>query len=188
LAECVEAISRQQPELIVDIGAGEGYYAVGLAMRNPQARVIAFEMDPAGQRATAEMARLNGVSRRVEIRGKCEVTDLAEVLASVPRPVVVCDVEGYEIELLGPEIVPALRQATILVELHEFVVPGITAELMRRFTDSHQISQQWQTTRLRSEFPWRTLGTMLLPRAYLDWAVSEWRPERMAWLWMEPKS
>ena len=34
----------------------------------------------------------------------------------------------------------------------------------------------------------RTLGTMALPVSYLDWAVSEWRPERMSWLWMTPKS
>jgi hypothetical protein len=29
---------------IVDVGAAEGYYAVGMALRNPHARVIAFEI------------------------------------------------------------------------------------------------------------------------------------------------
>jgi hypothetical protein len=28
--------------------------------------------------------------------------------------------------------------------------------------------------------------TGLLPRSYLNWAVSEWRPTRMSWLWMRP--
>lgn len=187
LAGCVDAISQQQPKLIVDVGAGEGYYAVGLALRNPLARVIAFETEPAGQRATAQMARLNSVHERVEVRGKCELADLAQALGAESRPVVVCDVEGAEAELLVPESIPALRRATILVELHEFIVPGITAELNQRFAASHRIEHLWQTPRARSDFPWRTFGTMLLPRSYLDWAVSEWRPERMAWLWMEPQ-
>jgi hypothetical protein len=188
LWECVESIGQQCPELIVDIGAGEGYYAVGLALRNPLARMIAFEMEPAGQQATKQMAKLNGLEKRVEVRGKCEVADLAKTLDGVTNPVVVCDVEGYEAQLLDPESVPALRRATILVELHEFVVPGITARLNRRFAESHRIEHIWQTPRSRSEFPWRTLGTTLLPRSYLDWAVSEWRPEQMIWLWMEPNN
>ncbi len=45
LASKVEWICRQQPELVVDIGAAEGYYAIGLAMRIPAARVVAFELD-----------------------------------------------------------------------------------------------------------------------------------------------
>lgn len=188
LALCVEAISQRRPELIVDIGAGEGYYAVGLALRNPSARVIAFEMEPAGQRAVAEMARLNRVDDRLEIHGKCEAADLAAALAAVPNPVVVCDVEGYEDQLLDSLAVPALRRATVLVEVHEFVIPGITIQLKNRFAESHRIVHLWQTPRARTDFPWRTLGTMLLPRSYLDWAVSEWRPERMSWLWMEPKN
>src|SRR5947209_6694984 len=42
--------------LIVDIGAAEGYYAIGLARRNPQARVLAFEMEAKGQSALKHMA------------------------------------------------------------------------------------------------------------------------------------
>ena len=39
--------------LIVDVGAAEGYYAVGMALRNPSARVIAFEMDARAREALA---------------------------------------------------------------------------------------------------------------------------------------
>src|SRR5690349_13620102 len=81
LEPCVDRIAQLQPSVIVDIGAGEGYYAVGLALRNPQAHVIAFEMESAGQRAVAEMAKLNQVEQRVEIRGECLVGDLQSALA-----------------------------------------------------------------------------------------------------------
>jgi len=182
----VEALVAREPELIIDVGAAEGYYAIGFARRLPQCRVIAFEMEPRGQTALQEMATLNSVSDRVEVRGKCEAHDLAEVLDGVSSAAIICDVEGYEHLLLDPLAVPALRRVSILVELHDFVIPGITEALKKRFQHSHDISHIWQESRSRAEFPWRTLGTSLLPKSYLDWAVSEWRPVRMAWLWMEP--
>jgi predicted RNA methylase len=186
LAAQVEEICRRKPGLIVDIGAAEGYYAIGLAVRNPQAKVIAFEMEPKGQAALREMSTLNEVSNRVEVRGKCEPSDLAATLENTGEPVVICDVEGYEEKLLDPQAVPALAKAAILVELHDFIIPGITKELQQRFATTHRIEHIWQQPRSRSQFPWRTFGTMLLPKSYLDWSVSEWRPTRMAWLWMEP--
>jgi hypothetical protein len=100
--------------------------------------------------------------------------------------VVICDVEGYEEKLLDPQRVPALARAVLLVELHDFIIPGITDELKKRFGATHKIKHIWQQPRSRSQFPWRTPGTRLLPKAYLDWSVSEWRPVPMAWLWMEP--
>jgi hypothetical protein len=83
--------------------------------------------------------------------------------------------------------VPSLRGATILVELHDFIRPGITDLLKQRFEPTHRIEHIWQEPRSRADYPWRTLGTFLLPKSYLDWSVSEWRPVRMAWLWMEPR-
>lgn len=188
LAPQVEALIVRSPKLVVDVGAAEGYYAVGLACRLPQARVIAFEMEPRGQEALQEMAELNEVWDRVELRGRCEPADLGVALGNASDVVVVCDVEGYEEKLLDPASVPALQRAAILVELHDFIVPDITETLKCRFLLTHKITQVWQAPRSRSEFPWRTLGTALLPKSYLDWSVSEWRPVRMAWLWMEPKN
>jgi hypothetical protein len=186
LAPRIEQICAAKPALIVDVGAAEGYYAVGLALRNPQARMIAFETEENGRVALKQMARLNGVPR-LEIRGKCEPNDLQTALAGNAAVVVVCDVEGYEDKLLDLTSVSALRQASILVETHEFVVPGITENLKCRFDRTHTVEQIWDEPRSRDEFPWRTLATALLPERYLDWAVSEWRPVRMAWLWMQPK-
>jgi len=188
LNRCVEALCDSKPEVIVDVGAAEGYYAVGLALRNPQARVAAFEMDERGRRQLAEMAQINGVAERVEVAGRCEPADLQRALQICSEgSAVVCDVEGCEQQLMDPAAVPALSRASILVELHDFIVPGVTEALKGRFSATHSIEHIWQQPRHRDEFPWTTAGTRLLPRRYLDWAVSEWRPVRMAWLWMTPK-
>jgi predicted O-methyltransferase YrrM len=172
--------------LIVDIGAAEGYYAVGMAFRNPQARVIAFEMQATERSALAEAVSVNAVVNRLEIRGKCEPEDLERVLGDTPRPFVICDAEGYESVLLDPAIVPSLRRATILAELHEFVEKGITEEIRQRFAATHKINQIWQEERTSEDFPFKDFYTQWLPKSYPRWAVNESRPERMSWFWMEP--
>jgi predicted O-methyltransferase YrrM len=173
--------------LIVDIGAAEGYYAVGMALRNPNARIVAFEMEERGRRAMEEMAKINGVAARIEIRGKCDSENLKTVLADAQCPLIICDAEGSEETLLQPDAIPAMRRAHLLVEMHEFISAGITDRITKRFATTHNVRRIWQEDRHRSDLPFTTLGTKLLPRSYLDWAVSEWRPERMSWLWMEPR-
>jgi precorrin-6B methylase 2 len=187
LADLVEETCSTKPAVIVDIGAAEGYYAIGFARRLPQSHVIAFEMEPGGRQLLAEMARLNGVAERLSIRGKCEQADIIEIAVHHPDAVYLIDVEGHEENLLGPLLVPALHKARILVEAHEFIHAGITDRLINRFRYSHDIKVIWQEPRSRGDFPWKTLDTRIVPRTYLDWAVSEWRPIRMNWLWMRPK-
>jgi len=191
LAYLIEQACANRPGLIVDLGAAEGYYAVGLARRNPQARVIAFEQDIAGREALRKMARLNGVADQVEIHGRCEAADLQLCLnswsARLPNhvPFVICDVEGDERLLLDLATVPSLETANVLVETHDFIRPGITEELRSRFGPTHTIECIWQSARSRREFPFSSAGTRLLPGSYLDSALSEWRPVRMCWLWMK---
>ena len=186
LNECVEELIASRPSVVIDIGAAEGYYAVGLARRLPESHVIAFEMQESARDKLAQNASANGVTDRLEIRGCCDVECLRQALSNFPNPAVVCDVEGAENELLDPESVPKLSNAQVLVELHDFIRPGTTERLIQRFSPTHSITQIDQTPRPRDDFPWKTPGTRLLPKRYLDWAVSEWRPVPMSWLWMTP--
>jgi hypothetical protein len=187
LAPCIEHIIKRQPRAVVNIGAAEGYYAVGMARRLPGAQITAFEMDGEDRETLRKLARLNCVLGRVTIAGKCESGDLASVLEHASDAVIICDVEGYEEKLLDPSLVPALRRLPILVELHDFLVPNVTELLSERFLATHELTHIWQQDQPTIEFPWRTLGTTVLYSSYLAWAVSEGRPVRMAWFWMTPR-
>ena len=188
LNDYVEEACASKFPLIVDIGAAEGYYAVGMSLRNPNASIIAFEMEERGRRALQEMATLNGVGSRIQVREKCGCADLRAALGYSDRALVICDVEGDEEKLLDPASVPALARTQLLVETHDFVSRGVTKRLIERFTLTHKVRCIWQEARNQKEMPYRTLVTALLPRRYLNWAVSEWRPEKMSWLWMEPRT
>lgn len=188
LGPCMERACALGFSLIVDVGAAEGYYAVGLAVRNPAAQVVAFEMQPKVQADLIKKAQLNGVTERLQVCGKCQPKDLEKALTGAHRPFVICDTEGHEAELLDPEKVPSLVGAFILVELHEFAVKGITEKIQRWYAPTHKSTLIWQEDRIPADFPFSDLYTRCLPDSYLRWAVDESRPRQMAWLWMEPKS
>ena len=188
LAPYVERAIERQPRLVVVLGAAEGYYAIGMARRLPNAQVFAFEMERQGQDALREMARLNEVENRVTVLGRCELDELASALANESDALVICDVEGYEEKLLDPAMIPALQRLPILVELHDFLIPNVTELLSQRFCVTHELTHIQQQDRSKADFPYRTLGTTVLHSSYLAWAVSEWRPVRMAWFWMDAKA
>ncbi len=121
----------------MNIGSGDGYYAVGIALRAPNARIIAYDLTPVKQECLADMAALNGVRDRIDIRGACTAQELA--MLNFDSVLVVCDCEGAEEDILNPQFVPWLRHATMIVELHDFYRPQATEILTARFQNSHQL-------------------------------------------------
>ena len=124
----IEAIVKSRPSLLINLGAADGYYAVGMALRLPDTRVTAFEADPVRFRLCSRVARLN--ETRIDLRGLCTVEALAALDAT--GATVLCDVDGAEKELIDPEQVGWLRTATLLIEVHEPLAPGVTDELLER--------------------------------------------------------
>ena len=178
----IDEMIATSPDLVVSIGTGDGYYPVGLARRLPGAFVHAFDVDPKSQDICRQTAALNNVSRRVSVTGQC-TSDLLQAI--VPRgrsPVLICDAEGQERELLDPRRVPALRMATLVVECHDFIDASITQTLVDRLSASHAL------TGVREGPRDPNLSPMLQGLDSLDrWlAVCEYRPATMHWLVAKP--
>jgi hypothetical protein len=131
-----QAIAKSFRQVLV-IGCAEGYYAVGLARRMPKAKVIAFDLDPRAQDLCRQMAELNEVADRIEVRGGATPEVLGQL--DLTDTLIVCDCEGYENELLDPQKAAQLTGATMLVELHDCFVPGATDRLRERFQQTHSI-------------------------------------------------
>jgi hypothetical protein len=169
---------------VVDVGAAEGYYAIGTLRRMPNANGVAFESEPAGQRLLESMAKLNGVSNRLAIHGQCALPDLSAALKPGTSNLVIMDVEGAEDELLDAQRCAGLGSAWILVETHEHLAPGVTGRLMRRFEATHEIkridSQPLSATTLPT-IPGLSPATIRL-------LADEMRSHPMSWLWMTPAS
>lgn len=186
LHDTIEEAIALPIQLVVDIGAAEGYYCTGLAMRMPNTRVIAYEMHEPAHALIRELATLNHVEDRVEIRGACTIGELNSVLDDSVTTLVLCDAEGAEAFLLDPIRIAGLRKAFVLVEVHDFILEGLREVLSSRFDETHSIEHILAEPRGRSEFPFSSLITKRFP-GYVDFAVSDCRPPGMSWFWMEPK-
>jgi hypothetical protein len=186
LHRIVDRIIELAPDRIIDVGAAEGYYAVGLALRLERSEVIAFEETNEGRNLLIEMCHLNRVATRVRVQGRCDEQSLLEVVPATGSAVVICDVEGFENELFDSGALAALRRAYLLIELHEFASPGIADRLSSRFATTHNVRRIWQEVRNRVDYPFANWFTKMLPSAYASYQVQEFRPETMSWFWMEP--
>jgi hypothetical protein len=82
-----------------------------------------------------------------------------------------------------------LSQATVLIETHDEVVPGITNRLLEQFAATHEVEIYAPRDRTRADLPllvssarWRFLSPLLV------WLVNEYRPSRQRWLLFTPRA
>ena len=186
LHSCVNAAITIGFERIINIGAGEGYYAVGLACSaSPGRQIIAYEADERAHELIRTLAEWNRVSN-LTICGRCSPDGLDKVVCSSGKVLIICDVEGFEAELLDPLRIRNLEKAWVLVELHEFIHAGISEIIISRFRQTHKIDEITSRPRDLKDFPSKTLIARLLPETLSLRAMNEGRPGRMSWLWMRP--
>lgn len=173
---------------VINVGAGEGYYAVGLARSSANTRIIAYEMNPEAPAVIYENAKLNDVQERVIIKDYCSVDDLRQTLDQInPQEkscLILMDVEGAELDLLKPDLIPALKQCHLLVELHDCYIPGLDDTIISLFQESHKQTRIWSVDRKTKHLPFHSI--FLDERLLI--LTNEFRPKGMSWLYLEPKS
>lgn len=182
---CLEVVRQGEGWTVINIGAADGYYAVGMAMWQAVSKVIAFEMDANSRRLLGENARRNKVADKVVVEGACTPEKFEALLRTTARDVFVfCDVEGYEKVLLDPVLHRSLARCQILVEVHDVIEPGVGAILRDRFANTHAIHRIDPEPRKRAEFMMETKWTSLLKDFFIESAIGDQRPGGIYWLMM----
>jgi hypothetical protein len=173
---------RRRPAHFVDVGAAEGFYAVGFALAAPGTTVHAYDIDPEARARCARMAALNGVADRVRVEARCTTG----TLAGFPERgvVLLVDAEGYERELLDPVAAPRLLGWEVLVELHAFIDPAIPGLIAGRFAASHDVVLIDGESRDDVLLP--ELANLAPRRRAL--LLDERRPGPMQWAWLRPRA
>jgi hypothetical protein len=179
-------VLRRGYSTILNIGAAEGYYAVGLAKKLPDATIYAFEKDDERRSILEKNVAMNGVTDRIYIAGLCD-RDRLQSSDLDTDCFVLCDIEGAEKHLLDPEEIPGLRRVDILVELHDndpTASETIGETMHDRFGDTHQIIPI--TTRAR--YPSRYEELEILEWDEKEIALSEHRTLRNGWVFLKSKN
>ena len=71
----------------------------------------------------------------MHIAGPCDPEAVEEI--SLGRTLLIVDCEGCELDILRPDLAPRLEEAISLVELHDHIRPGVTEEILDRFSATY---------------------------------------------------
>src|SRR5262245_21790854 len=180
LHSLVEEIVTSGFESIVDIGCADGYYAVGFAYRMPRVEIFAFDINPDAQQKCSKLAVRTGVDKRVKVGGEFRSDDFSSFVGR--RALIFIDAEGAEDDLLRPDLYPALRNLTVLVECHDVLKPRLSKQIEQRFVITHAV----RTIQPKLVCP--TLPSLFSKANDLDrlLAIWEWRIGPTPWLYMTP--
>jgi hypothetical protein len=179
----IERLSRLSFPSVYVIGAGEGYYAVGMALKHPHGKVIAYEANINAHDKISQIAEMNGVAERIDIRGCAEVSDMKAIEFG---SLVIMDVEGAEERLLNPVSCPGLVESTILFESH-FPPEETQERILHKFASTHSVTCVNTTERTWRDIhslPW-ILGWYI--RRNVGFWVDEMRGGPMQWYLLEPR-
>lgn len=172
-------VARRNYKIALNIGCAEGYYAVGAArLLLSQPPVFAFDARKTAQSVCIEAARKNQVIDQVKVGGPCTIDTLDQLLRFGDRSLIIIDSEGDELKLLRPDILPGLRASDLIIECHDWVQPGLTAELEQRFSPTHNVEVIFEGARDIRDFPFLAELTGF-ERAV---ALCEFRPRLAHWL------
>ncbi len=179
----IEEAILSEFELILNIGCAEGYYAVGMAMRMPETKILAFDTNKQAQASCHGLAIANKVSDRVHVGGTFSTSDFQKY--QTDRTLLLCDIEGAENELLDVRLANQLKDMFIIVESHDCLRPGTTQRLNERFSATHdiiKIDDSGAREVLKAPQWFKSL-------AHLDQLLAtwEWRSGPTPWLVMKPK-
>jgi hypothetical protein len=177
-------INNQYSE-ILDIGCAEGYYAIGLALTIPSAKVYAYDINENAREQCKQMAALNGVISRVEIRGEIDATGLKS-FPFTGRALVLSDCEGFEKNLFDTEVAAALAKADIIIEAHDFMDLEITPYLESVFTSTHLLTVYQSIDDIQKLRIYDYPELQGLPLNHRKNLLAEVRPGIMNWLHFTP--
>jgi len=186
LHPALEEAFREHYDTVVDIGCAEGYYAVGMALRMPAARIYAFDTDPHAIRLCNQLVRLNGVEARVHVGELCDEA----ALRSLPlgeRALIISDCEGYEGLLFDHSMAAFLADHDLIVEVHDFIDIETSIKLRDAFRDTHEIHSIKSIDDIQKAHTYR-FSQLEKYDAKTRWLIlSERRPGIMEWFVLKSK-
>jgi len=184
--------NQRRRKLLINLGGGDGYYAIGSLVNNLFDRCIVFEVVDKGREQIALTAKINGIcSERLTIMEEANKATLMEVVAHLANDgmpmddiVLLSDVEGAEFEIFDLEVLETMSKIHMIIEIHEFIDPGKGRQRLLK-----NVSNYFEIEKLRTGG--RDLSSYKevehLPDIDRALLISEGRPCLMEWWHLIPR-
>lgn len=179
--------SKINNSVFIDIGAADGYFAVGGAYSGLFKKVYAFETHEEGRKSLIENAKSNYCETNVLIKSKANFDSLKDLIDIHKSTVILIDIEGDEFNLLNYQTLKLLSNCNIIIELHpDLVNNGYEKKkdlinFSKSFFNVSIIKREIYNPNLFEELDQFTDEERLI-------AFSEGRENNMSWLVLEPKN
>lgn len=190
-AEVLEALCRvdqAKRRHFIDLGAADGYYAIGSVISGLFQDAFAFEMSERGQAVIRANAQINGVGEAVHVFGYADASfDRLIPGVNLAQAVMLVDIEGGEFDLLTEALLRKLQETVLIIELHEFMVENGAAKLAAltdRLQKTHSLA--WLKTGARNPAAFEALAQLNDTDRWL--VCSEGRMQLQQWVVCHPLS
>lgn len=188
--EVLESLAslKSKYNTLIDLGAADGYYAIGAVFSGLFEQSVCYEIEAEGQKQIKKNAIANNVLDFVKIRGEAKKNFYDEFTQEeLDSSVILLDVEGEEFNIFSKkEDFLKLKKSTIIIESHALY-----------FDDGYQ--KQKNLINIASEFfnvtelkmSSRDLSNIEYLEKFSDsdrWLMcSEGRGQLMSWIRLDPK-
>jgi hypothetical protein len=122
--EILNLIARRGPyEIFLDIGAADGYYAVGMLQSRMAKKVICFETSKEGQLAIQKNWITNNSVGELNVHGEANQLSIEKAAKDIhkKKSLVLVDIEGFEFSLLSKDVISLLKECELVIEIHNWV-------------------------------------------------------------------
>lgn len=130
-SQCLGLYEREILDLIVgnggydhfiDIGAADGYYAIGMLFSGLAKKAICFESSKQGQTAIQQNWIANDSIGELEVYGEANTSSIQKLPErALKKTLVLIDIEGFEFFLLQKEVISRFQSCEVIIEIHNWV-------------------------------------------------------------------
>ncbi len=183
----LDAISQENHGPFIDIGAADGFFAIGAVLSGITKESYAFEIDASSRRSIANNAFDNNVSGKIHIREVANTHTISDVLKKERKAKILIDIEGSEYDLLDFDFLDEISKCDVIVELHPSLVEHgkeKQKQLISRLENYFYIEFFQKSVLSTTGFP--ELEHLSDDKRLL--AFSENRAFEMWWMKLQPKS
>ena len=170
----------------IDIGAADGYFAIGMAFSETFKKIYAFEIDEGGRKSLNKNIENNLCKDKVVVDIEANFETLKEIVDKNKSAVILIDIEGSEFDLLDNKLLKLLSNCYIVCELHPalsangFEKQNMLINNAKAFFDVSIIQRESYCPNKFFELNEFTDEERLI-------AFGEGRENNMNWLILEPK-
>lgn len=172
---------------VVNIGCAEGYYLAGLAMVIKSQVWYAVDSNKEAIKLSKKMLEENRLSNDIRFLHSSNF-DFNEIPGlEYSRSLIFSDCEGHEYNLFNENNLYTFSNADLIIETHDFIIPGILSNLIKLFFETHHIEiiesgDNRERLKLIFDSEFNSYRNVIK-----EMLISEERPCKMYWLYLKSK-